>query len=69
LNVGRFNEGINALVKGIQLYPENAQAYFYLGYAYAIQGNRNNAGIYLQKAVNLNPGYGQQAQDIMNKMR
>jgi 4-amino-4-deoxy-L-arabinose transferase-like glycosyltransferase len=68
LNMGNFNEGVNYLVKAIQQNNDNAQAYFFLGYAYAIQGNRSNASIYFQRAAKLNPGYAQQAQEILNKM-
>ena len=53
---GRFPEAMDQMKKVIQLQPDNAEAFNYIGYSYAEKGvNLDEAGKYLETALKLDP--------------
>jgi glycosyltransferase involved in cell wall biosynthesis/tetratricopeptide (TPR) repeat protein len=64
---------VNSLVayfqNAIKKYPASDAYYFYLGYAYAMTGNKNNAANILNMAVQLNQQWYQPASQILGQMK
>ncbi|HEY5039898.1 MAG TPA: tetratricopeptide repeat protein, partial [bacterium] len=53
---GRFNEAIDQMKKVIELQPQNADAYNYIGYSYADKGIQlDDAKKYMDSALKLDP--------------
>jgi lysophospholipase L1-like esterase len=53
---GRYDEAVSWYKKIIEKTPDSASAYHSIGRIYIMQGNREKAGKYLKKAIELNPG-------------
>ena len=64
-----INAMVNYFTDAIKKYPASDAYYFYLGYGYAISGNKNNAYSYLSKAAELNPSWGQGANQILSQIK
>ncbi len=64
---------VNSLVKyfseATKKYPTSDAYYFYLGYAYAMSGNKNNAYSCLNTATQLNSNWGQAANQILSQLK
>ena len=63
------NAAINYFQNAVKKYPASDAYYFYLGYAFAMTGNKNNAGNYLNTAVQLNQQWYQPASQILGQMK
>jgi tetratricopeptide (TPR) repeat protein len=64
-----LNSAINYFQKATQKYPAADAYYFYLGYSFAMAGNKNNAGNSLNIAVQLNQNWYQPATQILGQMK
>ncbi len=64
-----MNAMLNYFNAAIKKYPASDAYYFYLGYAYAMTGNKANAYNYLNIAAQLNPNWGQAVNQIMGQLK
>lgn len=61
--LGRYHEGIRLLERSLKVQP-TAEAYTYLGWTYSKLNNHRRAIKYAQKAIRLDPDYGNPYNDM-----
>ena len=60
---------VNYFSAATKKYAASDAYYFYLGYAYAMMGNKNNAYSCLNTATQLNPQWGEGANNILQQLK